>query len=176
MAEGNRRENMKRRDSNSGETKGTSRRRPSSSASERISTRIPIDVKPQATVETQRKRPSASAAERIADRIPVDVKPQAAVTERKRPSASAAERIADRIPVDSEPVVVTERKRPSASAAERVAERIPVQRPVASNPEPAPVVPPRPASTAKKSGCCMLTMLGMLGASAGIISLLAAIL
>ncbi len=145
MAEGNRRENMKRRDSNSGETKGTSRRRPSSSASERISTRIPIDVKPQATVETQRKRPSASAAERIADRIPVDVKPQAAVTERKRPSASAAERIADRIPV---------------------------QRPVASNPAP---VEPRPASTAKKSGCCMLTMLSMLGAGAGIISLLAAI-
>ncbi len=145
MAEGNRRENMKRRDSNSGETKGTSRRRPSSSASERISTRIPIDVKPQATVETQRKRPSASAAERIADRIPVDVKPQAAVTERKRPSATAAERIV---------------------------EHIPAHRPVASNPAP---VEPRPASTAKKSGCCMLTMLGMLGAGAGIISLLAAI-
>ena len=172
MAEGNRRENMKRRDSGSGETKGTSRRRPSSSASERVSTRIPIDVKPQATVETQRKRPSASAAERIADRIPVDVKPQAAVTERKRPSASAAERIADRIPVDPEPVVATERKRPSATAAERIADRIPVQRPVASNPAP---VEPRPASTAKKSGCCMLTMLSMLGAGAGIISLLAAI-
>ncbi len=172
MAEGNRRENMKRRDSNSGETKGTSRRRPSSSASERVSTRIPIDVKPQATVETQRKRPSASAAERIADRIPVDVKPQAAVTERKRPSASAAERIADRIPVDPEPVVATERKRPSATAAERIVEHIPAHRPVASNPAP---VEPRPASTAKKSGCCMLTMLGMLGAGAGIISLLAAI-
>ena len=136
---------MKRRDSGSGETKGTSRRRPSSSASERVSTRIPIDVKPQATVETQRKRPSASAAERIADRIPVDVKPQAAVTERKRPSATAAERIV---------------------------EHIPAHRPVASNPAP---VEPRPASTAKKSGCCMLTMLGMLGAGAGIISLLAAI-
>ena len=145
MAEGNRRENMKRRDSNSGETKGTSRRRPSSSASERISTRIPIDVKPQASVETQRKRPSESAAERIADRIPVDVKPQAAVTERKRPSATAAERIV---------------------------EHIPSHRPVASNPAP---VEPRPTSTAKKSGCCMLTMLGMLGAGAGIISLLAAI-
>ena len=117
MAEGNRRENMKRRDSNSGETKGTSRRRPSSSASERVSTRIPIDVKPQATVETQRKRPSATAAERIV-------------------------------------------------------EHIPAHRPVASNPAP---VEPRPASTAKKSGCCMLTMLGMLGAGAGIISLLAAI-
>ena len=174
MAEGNRRENMKRRDSGSGETKGTSRRRPSSSASERVAERIPIDVKPQATVETQRKRPSASAAERIADRVPVDVKPQAAVTERKRPSASAAERIADRIPVDPEPVVVTERKRPSATAAERIVEHIPAQRPVASNPEPAPVAP-RPASTAKKSGCCMLTMLSMLGAGAGIISLLAAI-
>ena len=173
MAEGNRRENMKRRDSNSGETKGTSRRRPSSSASERISTRIPIDVKPQATVETQRKRPSASAAERIADRIPVDVKPQAAVTERKRPSASAAERIADRIPVDVKPqAAVTERKRPSATAAERIVEHIPSHRPVASNPAP---VEPRPTSTAKKSGCCMLTMLGMLGAGAGIISLLAVI-
>ena len=173
MAEGNRRENMKRRDSGSGETKGTSRRRPSASASERVSTRIPIDVKPQATVETQRKRPSASAAERIADRIPVDVKPQAAVTERKRPSASAAERIADRIPVDVKPqAAVTERKRPSATAAERIVEHIPAHRPVASNPAP---VEPRPASTAKKSGCCMLTMLGMLGAGAGIISLLAAI-
>ena len=145
MAEGNRRENMKRRDSGSGESRGTSRRRPSSSASERVATRIPIDVKPQATVETQRKRPSASAAERIADRVPVDVKPQAAVTERKRPSATAAERIV---------------------------EHIPAHRPGASNPAP---VEPRPASTAKKSGCCMLTMLGMLGASAGIISLLAAI-
>ncbi len=174
MAEGNRRENMKRRDSGSGESKGTSRRRPSSSASERISTRIPIDVKPQATVETQRKRPSASAVERIADRIPVDVKPQASVTERKRPSASAVERIADRIPVDIKPQAsVTERKRPSASAAERVIEHIPAHRPVASNPAP---IDPRPSSTAKKSGgCCMLTMLGMLGAGAGIISLLAAI-
>ena len=173
MAEGNRRENMKRRDSNSGESKGTSRRRPSSSASERVATRIPIDVKPQASVETQRKRPSESAAERIADRIPVDVKPQAAVTERKRPSASAAERIADRIPVDVKPqAAVTERKRPSATAAERIVEHIPAHRPVASNPAP---VEPRPASTAKKSGCCMLTMLGMLGAGAGIISLLAAI-
>ena len=144
MAEGNRRENMKRRDSGSGETKGTSRRRPSSSASERVTERIPIDVKPQATVETQRKRPSASAAERIADRIPVD----------------------------PEPVVATERKRPSATAAERIVEHIPAHRPVASNPAP---VEPRPASTAKKSGCCMLTMLSMLGAGAGIISLLAAI-
>ncbi len=149
MSEVNRRENMKRRDSSSGESRNSTRRRPSESAAERVVERIPIN--PQVTAASQRKHPSASAAERVVERIPIDPKPTAAQSGRKRPSATAAERIVEHIPA-------------------------PERKPFAKNPDPAPIRPAPSAVSKKSGGCCMLTLLGMIGAGAGIISLLAAIL
>lgn len=148
MSEVNRRENMKRRDGGFGESRTSSRRRPSESAAERVVERIPIN--PQVATASQRKRPSGSAAERIAERIPLDPKPMAAQSGRKRPSATAAERIVEHIPA-------------------------PERKPFASNPDPVPIKPIPPAAAKKSSGCCMLTMLSLIGVSAGIISLLAVI-
>lgn len=150
MSEVNRRENMKRRDSSSGESRNSTRRRPSESAAERVGERIPIN--PQAAAASQRKRPSVSAAERVGERIPLDPKPIAAQSGRKRPSATAAERIVEHIPA-------------------------PERKPFDPNPAPVPApIRPMPSAASKTSGgCCMLTLLGMIGASAGIISLLAAV-
>ncbi len=148
MSEVNRRENMKRRDSSSGESGNSTRRRPSESAAERVGERIPIN--PQAAAASQRKRPSVSAAERVGERIPLDPKPIAAPSGRKRPSATAAERIVEHIPA-------------------------PERKPAAPNPAPAPIRPMPSAASKTSGGCCMLTLLGMIGASAGIISLLAAV-
>jgi hypothetical protein len=81
--------------------------------------------KPNSSQSTRRERPSSSASERVISKINNRPKNSGSVSGRKRPSASAAERIADRIPNSSGSTTNTGRKRPSASAAERIADRIP---------------------------------------------------